>query len=108
MELLTAGCTRPIFAWYAKKYIRRFWLDREMPNRAARGALTSRAQRQITRPSFDHTIQNEVQTVIVRSLPPKEFGVRDDSMVGGVRSQNSRPCFSGPIAVSRMIARKTK
>ena len=48
------------------------------------------------------------QIVIVRSLTPKEFGVRDDGVAGGVRSQNSRPRFSGPIAASRMIARKTK
>jgi len=37
------------------------------------------------RPSFDHTIQIELQTVIVRSLTPTEFGVRDDSVVRGVR-----------------------
>ena len=59
-------------------------------------------------PSFDHTIYIELQTVIVKSLTRKEFGVRGNSMVGGVRSQNSRPRFSGPIAASRMTARKTK
>ena len=37
------------------------------------------------RPVFDHTIYIELQTVIVRSLTRKEFGVRDDSVVRGVR-----------------------
>ena len=51
---------------------------------SARLVILSAAK--IPRPSFDHTIQIELQTVIVRSLTPKEFGVRDDSVVGGVRS----------------------